>query len=195
MAVISVVGTSGVGKSFLVKQLSSATCSPAFFEGEEGTIPKEVLKSIFSGESPVKRWKFFLDRYEKNLETAFKISKLGHDAYVDGAIISAEAILEYEKEEYKPKLLKMIDSLKRLESDIIVLLTADRKKIEEFISKRSRKSESSEEAIKRATSIQDSFIRLAKKRKNVLLVDRTSMDFTKNKDIQKLLERINKFNT
>ena len=39
MAVISIVGTSGVGKSFLVKQLASLNCSLAFFEGELGGFP------------------------------------------------------------------------------------------------------------------------------------------------------------
>ncbi len=55
MAVICIAGTSGVGTSFLVKQLASKECSPAFFEGEIGTIPKEIFESVFNGESPQKR--------------------------------------------------------------------------------------------------------------------------------------------
>ena len=55
MAVICIAGTSGVGTSFLVKQLASKECSPAFFEVEIGTIPKEIFESVFNGESPQKR--------------------------------------------------------------------------------------------------------------------------------------------
>mgnify|MGYP001595583930 CR=1 FL=1 len=45
MGIISIIGAPGVGKSFLVKQLSTLECAPAFFEGEEGTIPQEILDS------------------------------------------------------------------------------------------------------------------------------------------------------
>ena len=59
MAVISIVGTSGVGKSFLVKQLASMECLPAFFEGEEGTIPGEIFEDVFTKGDPLNRGRWF----------------------------------------------------------------------------------------------------------------------------------------
>jgi len=65
MVVIGVVGTSGVGKSLLVKQLASFYNDPAFFEGEEGVIPSAVLSSVFSSQSPVMRWRWFVKNHPK----------------------------------------------------------------------------------------------------------------------------------
>lgn len=105
MPIISIVGTSGVGKSFLVKQLSSLTQWPAFFEGEEGTIPNEILENIFNQGNPINRWRFFMERYKKNLEHATLISNnLNINCFVDGgALLNAKAILSYEDIIYKKK--------------------------------------------------------------------------------------------
>ncbi|MFC1722977.1 hypothetical protein ACFL0V_02460 [Nanoarchaeota archaeon] len=182
MTVISIVGTTGVGKSLLVKQLAAATCSPAFFEGEEGTIPKEILENIKGG-NPTERWGFFLDRYKKNLERA---KSLKMDCYVDGAVMSAKATLVCEKEEYKEELSKMIDDIAELKSDIVVLLTASEEKIKENMEVRARVEP---ESLERAMKIQKAFIELGAD----IIIDRSEMDFTRVEDVDSVLEHIEEF--
>ncbi len=190
MAVISIIGTSGVGKSFLVNQLASLECLPALFEGEEGVIPKEILKDVFTANDPCKRWRWFIERDKKRLSRARKISDAGIDCYVDGAVMTSEAILIDEDRAHHPELLKMIESITHLQSDKLVLLTASEKKIRELISVRGRSSEEIKRAVARALRIQDEFIRLAKKEKNVIVIDRSNLDFAKEEDLTYVLKRI-----
>ncbi len=192
MAVISIVGTSGVGKSFLVKQLAAMECLPAFFEGEEGVIPEIVLKNIFAGNSPLKRWRWFIERNKKRLQLARKISDCGIDCYVDGAVMTSEAILADEQRKHHPELLKIIEGITHLKSDLLVLLIASEKKLREFIAVRGRRSEATNKAIARALRIQNEFIRLAKKEKDVIIIDRSKLDFNKEKDLKHVLEIIRK---
>lgn len=193
MAVFSIVGTSGVGKSFLVKQLASFLQVPAFFEGEEGTIPAEILNSIFDGSDPVKRWKFFLERYKNNLERAHAISEtLQLDCFVDGGLISARAIVTFEPEQYREVLLELLEEYMIVDADVTVLLTATEETIINNIKSRSRESEISKPAIDRALSIQDAYISLTKEEVKVIVIDRSVMDFAKYKDVEEVLHQINK---
>ena len=182
MAVISVVGTSGVGKSFLVKQLAAATCSPALFEGEEGTVPEEILNNVFKNENPIKRWEFFMNRYKSNLTKARSISAKGIDCFVDGANISPLAILPYEDKKYHEELEQQIAKLNGLDSDIITLLTANDICLNKLFKKRNRKTEGVE-AIERALKIQENYRKL----KHTIEIDRSDLDFTKLEDIEKVL--------
>ncbi|PIN75113.1 hypothetical protein COV18_05160 [Candidatus Woesearchaeota archaeon CG10_big_fil_rev_8_21_14_0_10_37_12] len=189
MTIISIVGTAGVGKSFLVKQLSAMRCLPAFFEGEEGTIPKEILESIFSGEHPIKRWTWFINRYKIFLEQAKKISAVGVDCLCDGSPLNAYAVLAYEDEAYRAELLMLANSIDYLEPDKTILLIASEEKIREFTKQRGRKVEKDDKAIERAMKIQDEYTRLAKER-GLLIVNRTDLDFTKEKDLKFVWDEI-----
>lgn len=191
MSVISIVGTSGVGKSFLVKQLSALTQNPAFFEGEEGTIPESIFESIFNDSDPSTRWRFFMERYKKNLVHASEISKKLHiDCFVDGAMMSAEAILTQEDTTYTKELEKLLSEYTHITSDVIVLLTANKACLSTFITSRSRQSEHTHKAIERALAIQEAFIKIANSKSNVLLLDRTNLDFTKYADVQVVFRKI-----
>lgn len=190
MAVISIIGTSGVGKSMLVKQLASLNCAPAFFEGEDGVWPQEILENIFSQGDPMVRWEYFMSRYTTSLERARTISNTGIDVYVDGAIMSAQAILMHEKESDKPKLQELIQKAEHCTSDNIVLLTASKEKIAERMSTRGRKTEMNNQALTRALSIQEHMITLAEKEHNVIHIDRSNLDFTNEKDLRDVHTRI-----
>lgn len=193
MSVVSVIGTSGSGKSFLVKQLSALTQSPAFFEGEEGTISEEILASIFNESDPLKRWKFFLDRYKRNLERATLVSKKQHlNCFVDGAFLSARAILSYEDEKFQSKLSRLLKKYEHLKPDLIILLIAQKTCLEKFIKIRSRNSEKNKKVLVRSLSIQNAFLEMAKKEKNIIIIDRTDLDFFQYHDVQIVFKKIQK---
>ncbi|MBT4651560.1 hypothetical protein HOC13_03495 [Candidatus Woesearchaeota archaeon] len=180
MAIISIVGTSGVGKSFLIKQLSAIECLPAFFEGEEGTIPKNILENVFSNADPSKRYNWFINHYKKILSNAKKVSDLGLDCYTDCSELSARAILAAENADINFTLPK---------SNQLVLLIASKEKLQKLIKLRNRNSEKSEKAIIRSLKIQDQFIELAKK-ESFLIIDRSKLDFLQEEDLKFVLKKI-----
>ena len=140
MAVISIIGAPSVGKSFLVKQLAALTESPAFFEGEEGSIPAEVLENVFNEQDPVKRYSFFVQRLTNNLGHAKKIASLGLDCFVDGASMSPQAIMQGENQEHNKELHKLIEPMHAVDSDIIIVLIASKEYLAAQLKKRARSS-------------------------------------------------------
>ncbi len=190
MAVVSVVGTSGVGKSFLVKQLASYYCAPAFFEGEEGTIPKKILQNVFSAKTPYDRWKFFVARYVKNLSKAKIISQNCIHCFVDGSPLSTSAIMVYEEKKYHVKLEKIRSPLNKLWPDKTILLIASDAYLKKTIALRNRSTEQNKEAINRAIHIQNEYIVLAKKEKSVIIIDRTKLDFGSEEDMMKIVKKL-----
>ena len=47
-----------------------------------------------------------MKRYQKNLQTAHKISKQGINCFVDGGILTPEAIITFEKPEFQEPIKK-----------------------------------------------------------------------------------------
>ena len=151
MAVISIVGAPGVGKSTLVRQLACLNCAPAFFEGEEGVFPKDVLGVLNSPIDSKQRYEWILDRFQRILIKAHTISQQGIDVYVDGDILTLEAWLNAETGAHsRPILQKWLESNKDLRAHMIVALTASTQKIEENIKSRGRESEQNSFIVNRA---------------------------------------------
>jgi deoxyadenosine/deoxycytidine kinase len=190
MPLVSVVGTSGVGKSFLVKQLAALDCAPAFFEGEAGVFPDWILASVVSGEDPVRRWQWFMDRYRTNLERARVVSDAGLLCFVDGAVLSAEAILPWEPAAIHDDLQRMIDAMQHCPSDVTIVLTASEAYLRERIAARGRSDEQQEVVVQRALAVQAKLQGLAVGRHNVIVIDRTALDFSRSADLAMVDERI-----
>jgi deoxyadenosine/deoxycytidine kinase len=190
MAVIAIVGTSGVGKSFLVKQLASLENVPAFLEGEEGIIPKEVFAEVWEKKNPAKNWNWFMTRNKIQLERARKISDAGIDCFIDCTPEIYEAFLADESKDQHPALLKLIESASHLKSDKIIILTANEKKLRELIVQRDRKAEEPGKTTERSLRIQEAFLRIANREKDFVVIDRTDLDFTKEEDLRAVRDRI-----
>lgn len=192
MALISIVGTSGVGKSFLAAQLASLNCAPVFLEGEEGVIPQDVFTTVFAGD-PVGRFQYFIDRYNSNLSKAKMISDMGLDVYADGAMMSIEAHVTYEEKKYHDTLNELVNNVPDNNSDVVVLLTANKERLAKSLKSRGRITEQEEEAFTRSIAIQESFIDVSKKYPNVIRIDRTNLDFSNEKDLRMVDKTIKDF--
>lgn len=187
MAVISVVGTSGVGKSFLVKQLASIECMPGFFEGEEGVFPFEIMQSVFSKKDPVKNFKWFAKRYKLILSRARRVSDAGLDAYVDGGPVTFQAMMSDEDRKHHSQILEAIAEIMSLKPDVVILLTANKEALGELIANRGRTNDQHEAAVPRALAIQDEFVRLTKSEKNTIRLDRTKYNFAEEKNLKEII--------
>lgn len=191
MAVISVVGAPGSGKSFLTKQLATYHCCPSFFEGEMGVFTKDVLDAINNPVDTPKRYDWFLERIEKTLSRAHKISSIGIDCYVDGDFTSIEAWHDAEIGDKSPPILKKwLNKNENLKAHKVILLTITESELRDSIKKRGRESEQSIFIIERAIRIQRAFIKLSKKYTNFLVIDRTDIDFTHEKTLKSLIDRL-----
>jgi deoxyadenosine/deoxycytidine kinase len=191
MATISIIGTSGVGKSFLVRQLASKECCPAFFEGEIGTIPKYVFESVFNKEPPQGRCEWYVNHYVETFRTATNISKkLGINCFVDGAPITAYANVYLDDKKYLDELLKIVKKVDEFKIDKIILITINKDKLKEFILKRGRSEEPIEETVERSLKLQDELIRLSKQQDNVIIIDRSNLDFSKAEDLKIVLDKL-----
>ncbi|MFH0869742.1 MAG: hypothetical protein V1866_01650 [archaeon] len=194
MAVISIVGCPGIGKSFLAKQLACADCVPAFFEGETGIFPESVLAVLNSEIDSKERYDWLLARYKRTLERAHRISELGIDCYADGDILTMSAWLKAEMGEKSPaKLKQWIEENKDLKADLAIVIYSSEQKIIAEIKKRGRKSEQNDFIIQRSLRVQRACIELAKKNKRAILIDRTDLDFSNPKTLQDLQSKIKTF--
>lgn len=65
-----------------------------------------------------------------------------------------------------------------------------KKKLKELFRKRGRKSEMAEDAIKRSLRMQEELEKLTKNRKDVLVIERDELDFSKEEDLKMIDEKI-----
>ncbi|MFT4249934.1 MAG: hypothetical protein ACMXYD_01070 [Candidatus Woesearchaeota archaeon] len=194
MAVISITGCPGVGKSFLAKQLSSYLSLPVLLEGEEGTIPSWVFEDVLSGGSPVKRWKFFLDRYALALTRARTISQAGVSCIIDMDERIVPALITYENELYREELDALVkEEFHPPPVDVTILLLSSKEQIQEFIKKRGRSSENNSEMLTRSMHIQEQLLSLLEGEDSVICLQREEYNFTQEKDVQRVVDAIKKW--
>lgn len=195
MALISITGTSGVGKSFLTKQLSSLLCVPVILEGEVGTIPQWVFEDVFSKSSTVKRWEYFLDKQNQTFTYGDKISRLGIHCVVDSSPYMMKSLIDYEPQEFRSELERVRGKLVNVKIDVTILLIASEEKLRELIKTRSRKTENDDidEMLKRSLQLQENFILNTRDVENVIVIERDKLDFTNSNDIELIYNKIKKW--
>lgn len=187
MTVISIIGTSGVGKSLLVRQLAAIESAPCFLEGEEGAIPSEVLQLIMDKSDPVRLFAWFADRYKRNLAAAHSC---GVRCYVDGAIMSIEAHIIEQDKQHHASLRSLLDATDHLQSDIILLLTARAEILRKFLEARGRRTEQGHAPLERSLLLQSEFLRIAGETPGVLVLNRSELDFHDADDLRKVLRML-----
>ncbi len=189
MAVISIIGCAGVGKSTLVRQLAALNRAPAFFEGEEGVFPEVVTKNLVTAD-PVARERWFVQQYLASLRSARHIASLGVTSFVDNAspitIASYAAIAEHE---VHVELEALIAELARHAADVTVVLTAEPHVLAAYIAKRGRVSEEVVSISKQAERVQEQFVRFAEQY-GAMVLDRTGLDLQNEVDLWEMDARI-----
>lgn len=193
MSIIGIIGSPGVGKSFLVRQLAALNNAPAFLEGEVGTIPEEIVNYLSEDNDPVKMFDFFVRRDKEQLMKAREISSLGITSFMDGSVLSSRAYIFDEKEEVQSLLHEMVDSIESFEADFLIILTASSQKKSELFKLRGRVHEQTSDAVSKSDKVEREFLRLAKEKDNVLVLDRTDFDFNNRQDIIKIDSLIKEF--
>ena len=189
MAVISVIGAPGVGKSFLVKRLAALNSSPAFLEGED--FPGDILKKLNSSVDTEDRYAWLCERYRMNLQEAKEISRNGIDCYVDGDVLSVRAWLQAEIGDRSPPVLKRwLADNKHLGADHIIFLYMDEEDLIRSIRSRGRATEQDDFILQRALRIQRAAFEITRDSGNVLIVDRNKHDLFVEEELLFLNHRL-----
>lgn len=189
MAVISIIGCAGVGKSTLVRQLAALNRAPAFFEGEEGVFPEVVTSNLIT-EDPVGRERWFVGQYMASLQCAHAISTLGTNSFVDNASpITIRSYAAISPNAHTQELQDLIVQLEITPADLTVVLVAKPEILAAYIAQRGRVSEEVVSIAEQAVRVQENFVRLAAEY-GALVIDRTGMDFHSDHDLQDIDARI-----
>ncbi len=189
MAVISIIGCAGVGKSTLVRQLAALNRAPAFFEGEEGVFPEVVTSNLIT-EDPVGRERWFVGQYMASLQCAHAISTLGTNSFVDNASpITIRSYAAISPNAHTQELQDLIVQLEVTPADLTVVLVAKPEILAAYIAQRGRVSEEVVSIAEQAVRVQENFIQLAAEY-GALVIDRTGMDFHSEHDLQQIDARI-----
>lgn len=191
MSLISITGMPGVGKSFLAKQLSSFLSSPVILEGEEGSIPNWVFEDVLSKKSSVRRWNYFLDKQNLTFKRGEKISNSGITCFIDANPLMMKSLIRTEPKEFRKDLEEVFSNLCPVKIDLTILLITSREKLENLVKLRSRKNEENLELfVGRSLLVQKNLIDNSKKRKNIIVVDRTNLDFKDEDTLKIIVEKI-----
>lgn len=194
MSIVAITGASGIGKSFLAKQLCSYLSVPVILEGEEGTIPNWVFKNVFSGEDPTERWKFFIERHNAIYANAHKISQVGLPCLLDVHPCMVDVLKGYEKEQYLSKIEEIASMLDSLSYSVTVLLTAKEETLRDMIRQRGRLSENDiEQTVQRSLYIQEKLLGLLGENSNTIVLERDDYDFAKESDLEEIYEKLRKW--
>lgn len=189
MAVISIIGCAGVGKSTLVKQLAALNRAPAFFEGEEGVFPEVVTKNLIVAD-PVARERWFVRQYVASLSRAHDISALGGDVYVDNASsLTIESYANIAPEPPHAELAPLLTELNSIAPHVTVVLTARPETLAAYIAERGRVSEEVISIARQAELVQEQFIALAPQY-DAYVFDRTGLNFHNEHDLKVIAERL-----
>lgn len=189
MAVISIIGCAGVGKSTLVRQLAALNRAPAFFEGEEGVFPEVVTSNLIT-EDPVGRERWFVSQYITSLQCAHAISTLGTNSFVDNASpLTIRSYAAISPNAHTQDLQELITQLESSVADLTVVLVAKPEILAAYIAERGRVSEEVVSIAEQAARVQEYFIKFAMEYR-ALVIDRTGMDFHSAEDLQSIDQRI-----
>src|SRR3989344_682332 len=185
--VVAFIGAPGVGTSFLTKQIACRNSAPGFFEGEEGIFTPSILSVLNNDKDTPQRYDWLAGRTKIMLERARAIADIGITSYVDGDVLLLEAWLQAEIGTRSPSVLKRwLKANVDLMADKVIILSASDEKVRENIVKRGRVDEQTDFIEKRALRIGQACIKIAQKYSHVRVVDRTEMDFTDTKTLEKI---------
>lgn len=196
--IIAVSGGPAIGKSTLVKKITRHYNAKAFMEGEEKDIPKEIWKMIKSGHRVLDLVFYFRNKTVSQYLVALKLKAGGRNVILDDFYLTNDVyIKEWIKDSFEREIAENMSKIDRSFlslPDLIICLSANEKKTREFVRKRGRKNEASNNLVKKYLNLgqaHENFFRRLKL-KNIVFVDRSELDFNSQKDFENLVKILNR---
>jgi deoxyguanosine kinase len=194
--IIAVIGGPGVGKSFLVDKLAQYLKAETILENVE-EIPEKTIENFKKDTGQLETIIWFRNKCIRDMEKALKLKSNGKIVVMDTYLISNELHITTMTSGFEQEILleqAKFDRKYMPNPDVIVFLDASEDKIRELTLKRGRNFDTNEKFIQRNLSIQKAHKDYYNQNKNSLVyVNRDNLDFEKEEDVKKIVEKIEEF--
>lgn len=191
--IISIIGAPGVGKSFLSEKLAKQLDAKIILESDQ-ELPDRIIESLKKNIRPVETILWFRNKFIENIEQANLLKQKGEIVVMDGCLITNELHITTMTSGFKQEILLEQAGFDRKyipNPDIIIFLDASEEKIKELILMRGRDFDTNESFIRRNLSIRRAHQEYYEKNKNSLIyINRDNLDFVKEDDLLKVVEKI-----
>lgn len=191
--IISIIGQSGSGKTYLALRLAKELNAKVLLEPEWRKIPKFVQQSFLTQKNLLRAHAWFLKNVQKQMEKALKAREQGKFVVMDlhpiMHLFYAQAFLS--KKEQRGFVSKIRNTLRKFpQHDPIIHLYDTEKNILDVRKKRQREHELSvqnKEGNKKVAELVEMY---AKKKKNILHINRKLYDFSKKEHVDRIIKKI-----
>ncbi len=194
--IIAVVGAPRSGKSFLVKKLAQHFKAETFLEGEEGEFPARIEEDIKNNIRPLERVLWFRTMLVERYLKAMELRDQGKIVILDVFWMSPQMFIDVLLEGFERDLMWQVgkqDQKLLGWPDLTVFLKVNEASIRKFIAIGGRDFDNSEEFIKnQALPVNQMHIDFFEKEnaKNILAIERDSLDFEKEEDLKSIITKI-----
>ena len=193
--IISVIGAPGIGKSFLVKKLAKKLEAIPILE-DSNEFPDRIIENFKNNSRLLETILWFINKRIEDIKKSIELKNNGKIIVIDTCFITSELHIITLAEGFEQEILLKLAQFDREfipKPDIIVFLDASEDTIRKFTKKRGRDYDTNEAYIQRNLSIKRAHEEYYNENKDSLIyVNRDKLDFKKEEDLQKVIEKINK---
>ncbi len=194
--IIAIIGGPGVGKSFLVDKLAQYLKAETILENVE-EIREKIIENLKKDIGQMETIIWFRNKCIKDIEKALRFKSESKIVVMDTYLISNELHITTMTSGFEQEILleqAKFDRKYMPKPDVVIFLDASEEKIRELTLKRGRDFDTNEKFIQRNLSIQKAHQDYYNKNKNSLVhINRDNLDFEKEEDLNKVVEKINRF--
>ncbi len=190
--IIAVCGGPGTGKSTLVDKLAHHYGGEAIFEGEE--FPQRIKENLSKNENQLESRIYFRNLLTKMHLRAEELKKSGKFVIMDTFWLTndvySEHWLEHEFHKELMRDLSALDAQFLSMPDIMIILEADKSKINEFMMKRGRLFELENDVLNRFVTAGTAHRDFFQRHSNAFFIDRSELDFEKTEHFKVITDLI-----
>ncbi len=195
--IIAIVGGPRSGKSFLADLLAKHYKGVKMLEGEELDIPKRIIENIEKNIRPLERIIWFRNQAIKRYQKALRLKEEGKIVVLDTFWISYQMYIDTLLKGFEKKLLKeFADIEKKILQwpDHVILLKLSESGMRELIKRGGRSFDQSEDFIVNqalpVNKMHDIFFAQSKHAKNLIVIERDNIDFTRPEHLELVTSKI-----
>ncbi len=198
--IIAVVGGPRSGKSFLVSRLAQYYKGIAVLEGEESDFPLRIKEDIQENIRPLERIMWFRNKQVREYFKAIKEKEEGHIVVTDNFWISYQLYTGAIADGFEEGLINDVAQIDRDTlpwPDVIILLTLQEEVLRNFIKRGGRQFDQTEEFIQKQAlpvhRLHEEFFNREGVREKTIIIQRDDLDFEKENDLHKVIEKIERY--
>jgi len=190
--IIAIVSAPGVGKTYLSKKLSKKLNATLI---KEPKINKRILTNLKEQKRSFETIIYFLNKGIKNIEQAHKLKKEKKIIIMDTYWLSTILHIETMLTGFEKKIIKEQTKLLQkyfLKPDITIYLKTSELQIKQNIKERNRNYDTNQKYLNRIYSIKNEHEKYFKINSEHITINKQILDFSKEKDLNIIITKINK---